>query len=126
MTLIEDQNLPPATRELYQLAANMTNDAVSTDSHEHSVLSIEKVSTVRCIDRYVWETISDRNALIGDLGQRTDDTKLFRFHTHLADYSQYLCDLLKDSSSKVKTLLSLHPWTTIVTSIDQEFRALAA
>ena len=31
-----------------------------------------------------------------------------------------------DSRSKVKTLLSMHQWPTIVTSIDQELRALAA
>lgn len=145
-------------------------------------------------DRYARETISDRNTLIKDLRQRTDYTRLLRFHMHLADYaafmcdsmkesrqeghlssepyvsalakplcstsrpicqgdhfgpehvdrrpsrtnrlyrfhthladcSQYVCDLQKTSRLKVRTLLSIHLWATIVKAIDQEQQALAA
>lgn len=90
---IEDQDLPSSTQDLYRLITKMAADAVS-GSDEHPVIPAETVNAVRCIDRYVRETTSDRNTLQQDLKKRADDNRLFRLHAHLGDYAGALCEAL--------------------------------
>jgi hypothetical protein len=59
---IGDQDLPSSAQDLYRLIAKMAADAVS-GSDEHPVISADTVNAVRCIDRYVRETTSDRNTM---------------------------------------------------------------
>lgn len=55
---IGDQGLPASARDMYRLVADIAAKVVS-GSGERPVISIEAVTVVRCIDRYVRETTSE-------------------------------------------------------------------
>ena len=122
---IGDQDLSPTVRDLYRLVTTLAAEAVpQSDGHLGS--SIEKANMVRTIDRYVRETTSDYNTALCELSSRTRDTRLFRFHAHLGDYAEHVCNLLKglDKKSPVKVLK--RPWTDIVDILDTHQDSVAA
>ena len=119
---IRDQELPPSAQDVYRLVADLATKAVS-GSDEHPGVSIDAVNAVRCIDRYIRETTSELNTARRDLAKRTEDTRLYRFHVHFADYAGFVCNVLKESESGSHSLLS-RPWTQIVHAIDREQEAL--
>lgn len=96
---IGDQDLPPSAREMYRLVVNVTADALLR-SNEHLGVSVQKVNVVRCMNRFIREIILNLNSARQDLSKRTDDNRLFRFHSQLGDYAGALCTALKEPDDK--------------------------
>lgn len=122
---IGDQDLPPSAREMYRLVANSAVDALSGSNEQPSV-SIQKVDAVRCMDRFIRETTLDLNSARRDLSKRTDDNRLFRFHSQLGDYAGALCTALKEPDKSQTSSVLSQPWTMIVKAIDKYYQQLTA
>ena len=115
---VRDQNLSSTVQDLCRLVTTLAAEAIP-ESDEHLGSSIEKASVVRTIDRFVRETTSEYGTALRELSSRTHDTRLFRFHAHLADYAGALCKLLKDSKQFSSSHTLSRPWIEIVEAIDK-------
>ena len=116
------QDLSPSTRGLYGLVADLAKYAAG-DPDTHPPSRDTASDMVRCIVSFVEETASEFNATNSDLARMAEDTRLFRFHAALGDYAGSLCEALKGEKSSI---ISRHPWTIIVPSLDKESAEMPA
>ena len=91
---------------------------VISNFDEHLDSSIEKTNIIRNIDRFAREMTSRYDTTLYELSSRIYDTRLFRFHVHLADYAGALCGLLKDLKQFSSSLILARLWAEIVKAID--------
>ena len=95
---VGSEDLPPNTQELYRLVARLAGLAAN-GSDEHPFTPTEASNAVRCLDQYVRETASETNVANSGISRMAMDTRLFRFHAALGDFSGFICSNLKAGKS---------------------------
>ncbi|KAL8859321.1 MAG: hypothetical protein Q9178_004259 [Gyalolechia marmorata] len=115
------QDSPGSNQELRRLRSRLASFASGSD--EQPFTPEEASDAVRCLDRYVAETASDRNAR-SSLSTMAEGLEAYRFNAFIGDHAQVLCDLLKKEDEA--PVLLQHSWTTILPEVEKEKRQLAA
>ena len=118
---IGSEDLPPNTQELYRLVARLAEFAAN-GSDEHPFTPTEASNAVRCLDQYVRETASETEMANSEISRMAQDTRLFRFHAALGDFSAYICNAIKAGKNSQIS----EPWTVIVSQLDREEEARIA